>query len=46
MSHLFCHELNHLDPIKHMFPNPRGVLYSDDRRFLSGIIHVVRNGLR
>ena len=36
----------HLKRIQHLFPKPRGVARVDDRRVLSGIIHVIRNGLR
>ena len=46
MSHLFWLDREHLTRIKHMFPKPRGVARSDDRKVLSGIIHVIRNGLR
>ena len=46
MSHLFWRDREHLARIKHMFPKPRGVARSDDRTVLSGIIHVIRNGLR
>ena len=46
MSHLFWLDREHLARIKHMFPKPRGVARSDDRTVLSGIIHVIRNGLR
>ena len=46
MSHLFWLDREHLTRIKHMFPKPRGVARSDDRMVLSGIIHVIRNGLR
>ena len=46
MSHLFCLDQERLNRIKHMFPRPRGVARVDDRRVLSGIIHVIRNGLR
>ena len=46
MSHLFWLDQERLNRIKHMFPKPRGVARVDDRRVLSGIIHVIRNGLR
>lgn len=46
MSHLFWLDQEHLNRIKHMFPKPRSVARSDDRMVLSGIIHVIRNGLR
>ena len=46
MSHLFWLDHEHLKRIQHLFPKPRGVARSDDRTVLSGIIHVIRNGLR
>ena len=46
MSHLFWLDEEHLKRIGHMFPKPRGVKRADDRRVLSGIIHVIRNGPR
>lgn len=46
MSHLFWLDHEHLNRIKQLFPKPRGVARSDDRTVLSGIIHVIRNGLR
>ena len=46
MSHLYWLDQEHLKRIQHMFPKPRGVARADDRRVLSGIIHVIRNGLR
>ena len=46
MSHLFWLDQERLNRIKHIFPKPRGVARVDDRRVLSGIIHVIRNGLR
>ena len=46
MSHLFWLDHEHLKRIQHMFPKPRGVARIDDRKVLSGIIHVIRNGLR
>ena len=46
MSHLFWLDQERLNRIKHMFPKPRGVARADDRKVLSGIIHVIRNGLR
>ena len=45
MSHLFWLDEEH-KRIRHMFPKPRGVKRADDRRVLSGITHVIRNGLR
>ena len=46
MSHLYWLHEAHLKRIQHLFPKPRGVARVDDRRVLSGIIHVIRNGLR
>ncbi len=46
MSHLFWLQEAHLKRIQHLFPKPRGIARVDDRRVLSGIIHVIRNGLR
>ena len=46
MSHLFWLDQEHLKRIQHLFPKPRGVARIDDRKVLSGIIHVIRNGLR
>jgi len=46
MSHLFWLKEEHLKRIQHLFPKPRGVARIDDRKVLSGIIHVIRNGLR
>jgi transposase len=46
MSHLFWLDEEHLKRIGRMFPKPRGVKRADDRKVLSGIIHVIRNGLR
>jgi transposase len=46
MSHLFWLDEERLKRIGHMFPKPRGVKRADHRRVLSGIIHVIRNGLR
>jgi transposase len=46
MSHLYWLKHEHLKRIQHLFPKPRGVARVDDRRVLSGIIHVIRNGLR
>lgn len=45
MSHLFWLDQERLNRIKHIFPKPRGVARVDDYRVLSGIIHVIRNGL-
>lgn len=46
MSHLYWLDHECLNRIKHLSPKPRGVARSDDRTVLSGIIHVIRNGLR
>ncbi len=46
MSHLFWLDQEHLKRIQHLFPKPRGVARADDRKVISGIIHVIRNGLR
>ena len=46
MSHLYWLHEAHLKRIKHLFPKSRGVAQVDGRRVLSGIIHVIRNGLR
>ena len=46
MSHLFWFDQKHLKCIRHIFPKPRGVARADDRRVLSGINHVIRNGPR
>jgi len=46
MSHLFWLDQERLNRIEHIFPKPRGVARVDDRRVLSGIIHVIRIGLR
>ena len=46
MSHLFWLDPEHLKCIQHMFPKSCGVARADDRMVLSGIIHVIRNGLR
>ena len=46
MPHLFWLKHEHLKRIQHLFPKPRSVGRVDDRRVLSGIIHVIHNGLR
>jgi len=46
MSHPFWLDEERLNRIRHMFQRPRGVARSEDRKVLSGIIHVIRNGLR
>ena len=46
MSHLYYLSQAQLDRLKPYFPLPHGVPRVDDRRVVSGIIHVLRNGLR
>jgi len=46
MSHLFWLDQERLNRIKRILPKPRGVDRYDDRKVLSGITHVIRNGLR
>jgi hypothetical protein len=46
MSHLFWLDEEHLKRIGYMFPKPPGVKRADDRRVLSGIIHVIRKNRR
>ena len=46
MLHLFWLQEAHLKRIQRLFPKRRCVERVDDRRVLSGIIHVIRNGLR
>ena len=45
MSHLFWLDHKHLKRTQHVFPKQRGVARDDDRKVLSGILHVIRNGL-
>ena len=44
-DHFWLSEVQ-LSRISGLFPKPRGVPRADDRRVLSGIVHVIRNGLR
>ncbi len=46
MSHLYYLSARQPDRLKPYFPMSHGRLRVDDRRVLSGIIHVIRNGLR
>ena len=46
MDGLFWLSEGQLERVKPFFPKPRGVSRVDDRKVLSGIIHVLRNRLR
>lgn len=46
MSHLFWLDQEHLKRIQHIFSKPHGVARSDDRTVLSGIIHLICNGMQ
>ena len=46
MDGLFWLSQEQLERIKPFFPKSRGVRRVDDRKVLSGIIYVLRNGLR
>lgn len=46
MSHLYYLSGPQLERLKPYFPMSHGKPRVDDRRVLSGIIHVIRNGLR
>lgn len=46
MSDHFWLSETQLSRIEPYFPSPHGVPRVDDRRVISGIIHVIRNGLR
>ena len=46
MSYLFWLSERQLAKIEPYFPLSHGVLRVDDRRVISGIVHVIRNGLR
>ena len=46
MSDQFWLTKAQLKRIESHFPKSRGVPRADDRRVVSGIIHVIRNGLR
>ncbi len=46
MAQLFWLSAEQVDRIRPLFPKERGVKRVDDRKVLSGIIHVVQKGLR
>ena len=46
MSHLFWLTQEQVEQIAPFFPKPRGVDRADDRKVLSGIIYVIKNGLQ
>ena len=46
MTHLFWLREEQMERIRPFFPKERGVPRVDDRKVLSGIIHVIQNGLR
>ncbi len=46
MSELFLLTRKQLSRIKPYFPRPHGVRRVDDRRVISGIIYVIKNGLQ
>ncbi len=46
MSNLYWLSQEQLERIKPYFPLPHGVPRVDDRRVLSGIIHVLKRGLQ
>jgi transposase len=46
MSDLFWLSDEQIRRISPYFPTSRGIARVDDRRVLSGIVHVIRNGLR
>ena len=46
MSHLFLLSDQQMARIKPYFPSPHGKPRVDDQRVISGIIHVIRNGLQ
>ena len=45
MTHLFWLREEQMERIRPFFPKERGVPRVDDRKVLSGIIHVIQNGL-
>lgn len=45
MSDQFWLSETQLKRIEPYFPKPRGIPRMDDRRMVSGIIHIIRNGL-
>ena len=46
MTHLLRLDQQHLKSKQHLFPKPRGVARTDDRKVLSSTIHVLRISLR
>ncbi len=46
MSDQFWLTKAQLKRIEPLFPRTRGIPRADDRRVVSGIVHVIRNGLR
>ena len=46
MAQLFGLSVEQVDGIRPLFPKERGVKRVDDRKVLSGIIHVIQKGLR
>lgn len=46
MSHLFWLTVDQVERVKPFFPKERGVGRVDDRKVLSGIIYVIKNGLK
>ncbi len=45
MAQLFWLSEEQVDGIRPFFPKERGVKWVDDRKVLSGIIHVIQKGL-
>ena len=39
-------QMNRMNRMKRYFPTPHGVKRVDDRRVISGIVYVIKNGLR
>ena len=46
MSHLFWLNEEQMNRICPYFPKERGIKRANDRKVLSGIVYVIRNGLR
>ncbi len=46
MAQLFGFSAEQVARIRPSFPKERGVKWLDDRKMLSGIIHVIQKGLR
>lgn len=46
MSRLFWLSEEHVERLRPFFPKERGVSRVDDRKVLSGIVYVIKNGLR